>query len=291
MQTTSILLLACCLAGPVSAAPEPAGEHRHGGGTASAAWSRQPLLLPLPGQRGERELAQLRPLGITATTLSVFAPGGHADERRRDYPIAAGVARIAPAGPQIGNYHWVTMREETPELVKVASTAWYFANPGPPPGGLLAESRQELEIIPEPLPREHGSYRESEKWRFRLRLNGQPLVRQVLNMETEFGSRLRFVSDAAGVVTVLFPRDFTPVDASNAAAGGHRRQSAGFVLSTEAELDGRHYLTAFNLSYGPDADRQRSLGWGAAFGLLGMLAASPLLRRRGQSARGESRDA
>jgi hypothetical protein len=41
-----------------------------------------------------------------------------------------------------------------------------------------------------------------------------------------------------------------------------------------------HYQTAFNLSYGPEAERTRSLAWGAAFGLAGMLAASPLLRRR-----------
>ena len=40
------------------------------------------------------------------------------------------------------------------------------------PTELLKEPRHELEIVPEPLPREHGSYRESEKWRFLVRFNG-----------------------------------------------------------------------------------------------------------------------
>ncbi|MGE5471891.1 MAG: hypothetical protein ACM3X0_13925 [Bacteroidota bacterium] len=291
MKTTSFLLLGCLVLGSAHAAPGPAGEHRHGGSPAAGSWTSQPLLLPLAGGRAERGAALLQPQGIAAPTLSVFAPSGSAEERRRDYSIDAGRVRIAPASPQIGNYHWLVMREETPELVKVASTAWFFSNPGPVPTAMLAEPKHELEIVPEPLPREHGSYRESEKWRFLLRLNGQPLAYQLLSMETEFGSRLRFVSDAAGFATVLFPRDFRPAGpAPEGAADGHRRPSAGFVLTTEADFAGRHYLTAFNLTYGPDADRERSLGWGAAFGLLGMLAATPLLRRRVPANDGESAD-
>ncbi len=52
------------------------------------------------------------------------------------------------------------------------------------------------------------------------------------------------------------------------------------MLTTEKASEGRRFLTAFNLTYGQDGDRDKSLGWGAAFGLIGMLAATPLLRRR-----------
>jgi len=53
-----------------------------------------------------------------------------------------------------------------------------------------------------------------------------------------------------------------------------------FVLAVEHEAGGKHYRTTFNHTYTPDADRNRSLAWGGAFLLVGMLGAVPLLRRR-----------
>jgi len=282
MTTRFIGIALLCAALPVAAQQDHAGHAP--GRAAGVAWTAQPLLLPASGGRGERAAAVLRPSGIAAATLDVYGPVAGPQGARQTVAVDAAGARISSVTPKIGNYHWLVMREETPERVKVASTAWYFGNPGPSPTALLAEPKHELEIVPEPLPREHGSYRESEKWRFIVRLRGQPLAAQALTLETEFGSRSTFTTDAAGVATVLFPRDFK----AEAKEGGHGRPSAGFVLSTEKESDGVRYLTAFNLNYGPDADRQRSLAWGAAFGLLGLLAASPLLRRRGQVVAGDA---
>ncbi|MEZ5617556.1 MAG: hypothetical protein R3E40_04675 [Rhodocyclaceae bacterium] len=262
-------------ASPATSLAAPAGAR-----PARSEWTRQPLLLPGKNPRGERATAQLRTQGIAAAALTVFAPEGPEARRRADYPVGEDGARIAPVDPKIGNYHWVIAREESADSIKVASTAWYFGNPGDSPKELLKLAKHELEIVPEPLPREHGRYRESEKWRFLVRLNGAPLAGQPLLLETEFGSRATFLTDAAGIATVLFPRDFRPAAQGEGGQGGHGRRYAKFVLSTEKEADGRRYLTAFNLSYGEDADRNKSLGWGAAFGLIGMLAATPLLRRR-----------
>ena len=261
-----------------AATPAPA-ERR--GPPAMREWTQQPLLLPGRNPRGERAQALLQPRGIAASAVTVFAPEGPAERLRVEYPVEADTAKITPATPKIGNYHWVVAREETPEMVKVASTAWYFGNPGDSPKDLLKAPKHELEIVPAPLPREHGRYRESEKWRFLVRMNGAPLAGQAVMLETEFGSRSSFVTDAAGFATVLFPRDFKPAKEGDEHAG-HGRRYGKFVLSAEKQADGRRYLTAFNLTYGEDGDRNRSLGWGAAFGLIGMLAATPLLRRRAQ---------
>lgn len=257
-----------------SAAPSP------GRPGASREWTRQPLLLPARGARGERAAAMLRPKGIVATTVTVFAAEGPDDRLKVNYPVTSDGAKIEASTPKIGNYHWVTAREENEVEVRTASTAWYFGNPGPSPKDLLQQPRHELEIVPDPLPREHGRYRESEKWRFLVRFNGQPLAGQMLALETEFGSRSSFVTDAAGFATVLFPRDFKPAAQAEGDHAGHGRRYGQFVLSTEKATDGKHYLTAFNLSYAEDGDRNKSLGWGATFGLVGMLAATPLLRRR-----------
>jgi hypothetical protein len=288
-----VLFIAACLPGmawsqhehhgaPVAPAPVAAPGAR----PAPGEWTRQPLLLPGKNPRGERATAQLRTQGIAAAAITVFAAEGPAGRRRADYPIEQNGARIAPADPKIGNYHWVVAREESAEVVKVASTAWYFGNPGDSPRELLNVVKHELEIVPEPLPREHARYRESEKWRFLVRLKGAPLANQPLLLETEFGSRTTFLTDAAGIATVLFPRDFRPAAKAEGDHGGHGRQLAKFVLSTEKEADGRRYLTAFNLTYAEDGDRNKSLGWGAAFGLAGMLAATPLLRRRQKGSQG-----
>jgi hypothetical protein len=245
---------------------------------AAREWTRQPLLLPGKGARGERAATVLRPQGIAAATVTVFAAEGSENRLKVDYPVTADGAKIEASTPKTGNYHWVTAREESDGEVRTASTAWYFGNPGPSPKDLLKRPRHELEIVPDPLPREHASYRESEKWRFLVRWNGQALAGQTLQLETEFGSRSSFLTDAAGFATVLFPRDFKPTEAP--AGGEHGPRRAAFVLSTTREGDGRRYLTAFNHHYSQDGDRNKSLGWGAAFGLVGMIAATPLLRRR-----------
>ena len=80
----------------------------------------------------------------------------------------------------------------------------------------------------------------------------------------------------------MIPRDFRPTPKAEGEADDPRARGR-FVLSTEKEDRGRRYLTAFNSSYTQDPERSRSLGWGAAFGILGMVAATPLLRRRQQA--------
>ncbi|MBM3392796.1 MAG: DUF4198 domain-containing protein [Betaproteobacteria bacterium] len=264
-------------AAPAAPKPEPA---------AMRAWTQQPLLLPGRMERGERASAMLRPQGLTVERVTVYASGGPAERLKVDYAVGAEGAKIESVTPKIGNYHWVVAREERGGEVRVASAAWYFGNPGDSPKDLLKAVRHELEIVPEPLPREHSSYRESEKWRFLVRLNGQPLPGHPLMLETEFGSRSTFVTDPAGVATVLFPRDFKPAAAGERSGHGPRR--AAFVLSTTKDADGRRYLTAFNHKYGQDGDRDKSLGWGAAFGLVGMAAALPLLRRRNKGDNGNA---
>lgn len=271
MHSTA-LLLAVMLTSASAFAQQHAGhvpEH----GAVVEPWSEQPLIVALPGQRGERGAVRYQLLGLAASEIRVFGPRGG----EQAFPVTAGEARLQSPPPASGNYHWLQARAETPERVAVASTVWYASNPGPAPSEWLARVRSELEIVPDPLPREHAHYRESEKWRFIVRYAGQPLAGQKLNMVTEAGTRTTFVTDEQGVATALFPRDFPP-DADG--QEGHRRPRLGFVLTTERHDDARHFVTSFNYIYTPDGERGRSLGWGATFVLVGMLGALPLLRRR-----------
>lgn len=264
--------------GAATNAEAPQSSVRPTGRPTARAWTQQPLLVGR-AERGERAGAVLTLRNVAAPMVTVYASEGPTERLKVDYPVDEGGAKISAVTPKIGNYHWVVAREETPELVKVASTAWYFGNPGNSPKDMLAIPKHELEIVPAPLPREHRSYREAEKWRFLVRFDGQPLVGQQVVIETEFGSRSAAVSDIDGYATLVFPRDFKPATQAEGENSG-ARQRGRFVLATEKEANGKRYLTAFNYAYTQDTERNRSLGWGAAFGVLGMVAATPLLRRR-----------
>lgn len=264
--------------GPATDAEAPQSSGRPPGRPTARAWTQQPLLVGR-AERGERAGAVLSLRNVAAPQVTVYASEGPAERLKVDYPVEEGRAKINAVAPKIGNYHWVVAREESPELVKVASTAWYFGNPGDSPKDMLTLIKHELEIVPAPLPREHRSYREAEKSDFLVRFKGKPLAGQPLGFETEFGSRSTVVTDAAGVATLVFPRDFKAPEKTDGESAD-ARQRGRFVLTAEKEQDGKRYVTTFNFTYSQDPERNRSLGWGAAFGILGMAAATPLLRRR-----------
>lgn len=267
---------------PGNGQPPPAREGVSGWkGQNGQPWTRHPFIMPVM-RRGERDRMStgLVEKNIETDFFEVFAPDSSVADAQRKVPVEA-KGTVIKALPKLGNYYWVTARQEKDGQVTVASTPYYFGEPGPAPTRLLLEQKHELEIIPQPLPREHGSWRESEKWRFLLRFNGQPLANTTLRMETEFGTRTAFASDEKGMVAVLFPRDFKS-DEKKAGQVDHSHgpRRAKFVLVAEHDAGGKHYLTAFNYTYSADADRNRDLLAGVGFGVFGMLLATPLLRRR-----------
>lgn len=288
MRDLTMLMIAAMLAGPAVAQHDHSQHAAAPGSSAAPApqrpaareWTRLPVLAPAMSRGGERSAAALRPLGIEATEVTVFAAGGPDERRRVAYPVGPEGVKIEAAAPRVGNYHWVIARQESEAEVRVASTVWYFSNPGPAPTEMLKQAKHELEIVPFPLPREHSTYREAEKREFLVRWNGAPLAGKTLTLETEFGSRSSYVTDAQGIATVLLPRDIRESKGKGGEETMMGPPRAKFVLGTEHEVDGKRYLTAFNTTYSPDPDRTRSLGWGAAFGVIGMVAALPLLRRR-----------
>lgn len=294
----SLLLAAMQGVGAQGRPANDAGGHRHDAEAAPAApaqarggmrgmgreWTQYPTLAPVmrEGPR-ERGSVVLKTQNVVAATLDVFAPNAAVAEARRQLPVDPEGTRVNML-PGIGNFYWVSARAEQDGKVTVASTLTYFSEPGPAPTRLLETPKHELEIVPQPHPREHSGYRESEKWKFVLRFKGQPLANKPVKMETDAGTRTGFVSDANGVVTVLFPRDIKPAEPTQGAQHSMGPRRSRFVLAAETESEGKTYLTAYNDAYSADPDRTRSLGWGAAFGLIGMAAATPLLRRRGSAA-------
>lgn len=262
-------------------------EHDHNammhGMEGPSIWTLYPTLkIRMGGRDRDSMVVSVVPQKIEVGSVSAFSNNFRDENGRRLLPLEMAGAKLDK--PATGGFHWLSAREERGDSVWVASTVYNFNGSGAKdPTAMFMKQKNELEIIPQPHPREHARYRANEVWKFLVRFNGQPLAGHKVWLETANGSMDGFVSDAEGVIRMRLPDDF-PAEEEQPAAGGHNhggmRRSSEFVLATEHADGGRNYLTAFNSSYGPDAYDKRNLAMGLGFTLLGMLGAAPLLRKR-----------
>lgn len=265
-------------------AAEHAGHGDHagmGGAGKSTAWTTFPTLkIKMGGESRGRRVVTVVPQGIVAGSIDAYSNNAGDAKAHRQLPLEMAGARLDK--PESGGYHWLAAREEQAGEVRVASTVQFFSDRGAVnPTAMFMQQKHELEIIPQPYPREHSRYRANEDWKFLVRFNSKPLVNQKMLMETMNGTRAELVSDAQGVVHVHIPDDFKAEEPKKTAGShDHGRRGSDFVLATEHAEGGKHYLTAFNAGYGTDAFYQRSLATGLGFTLLGMIGAAPLLRQR-----------
>ena len=253
-----------------------------GGAGKSMAWTAYPTLKTrMSGEGRDRRVVTVIPQGIVANSIDAYSNNLKDAKVHRQLPLDMAGAKLDK--PESGGFHWLSAREEQADKVRVASTVYFFSDRGAqnPTALFMQQQKHELEIIPQPYPREHSRYRANEDWKFLVRFNGNPLTNQKVLMETMNGTKAELVSDAQGVFTARIPDDFKS-EAKQKTAGSHDhgRRSSDFVLAVEHAEDGKNYLTAFNGSYGADAFDQRSLAMGLGFTLLGMIGAAPLLRQR-----------
>lgn len=292
MRSNAILMCALLAATPAFAArdgkPQTGmyADHDHAAMMRDmgkpTAWTLYPTLKArTSGERRETRKTVIMPQHIVAKTIDAWSSDLDDAEGHRQLAMELGGAMMDK--PATGGFNWLSAREERGNSVRVASMVQpIMGRGGKNPTAMFMLQKNELEIIPQPYPREHSRYRANEDWKFLVRYNGKPLSAQVVYLETSNGSMTEFKSDAKGVFSIHVPDDFKPQKENKPAMGGHShgRRGANFVLATEYTDGGKHYLTAFNSSYSPNAFDQRSLAMGLGFTLLGMLGAVPLLRER-----------
>lgn len=269
---------------PAPAAMSAAG-HDHAVKAATSrprAWTPYPLLkIKRSGETRATTVVAVVPQNIVASHVDAYSNRLQDANAHRQLAMELGGAKLDK--PPAGGFHMLTARDESAGAVRVASTVYYFGERGAKnPTAMFMQQKNELEIIPQPHPREHSRYRANENWQFLVRFNGQPLANQKVALQTSNGSSMELLTDLQGVLQVQVPDDFKPIEANGEGSGHNHgtRRGAEFVLATEYVENGRHYLSAINGGYGPDAFDQRSLALGLGFTLLGMIGATPLLRRR-----------
>lgn len=265
------------------AANEHAGHDGHGGmhGSTAASWTTYPILKTRSsGASRENTVITVMAKNLVADRIEAYSNNLKDAAGHRQLPVEmAGAVLDKPA---TGGFHWLSAREEQPDTVRVASTVYYFGERGAKnPAAMFMQQKSELEIIPQPYPREHSRYRANEDWKFLVRFNSQPLAAQKVTLETSNGSKIELMTDVQGVVKLHLPDDFKAEEVkTEMGQHSHGRKTGDFVLVAERIEAGKTYLTAFNSGYGPDAFDGRSLAWGLGFTFLGMVSAMPLLRQR-----------
>lgn len=283
MKLNSVIVAACCLGLlPLSHAAQnehnghfPQGEMP----AKSVNWTGYPLLkIRTSGISREQMVSSALPQNIVAGGINAYSSDLYDVGGRRQLPLGMGGIRLDK--PASGGFHWLAAREAEDGKVLVASTVHSFGERGAKdPTAMFMQQKHELEIIPQPFPREHSRYRAGEIWKFLVRFKGHPVVSQKVVLETQNGSKSEWLSDEQGMLAVQLPDDFKPEEAANA-NGGRGMSGADFVLATEYAEGSQSYLTAFNSSYGRNAFDKRSLTMGVGFVLFGMIGALPLLHRR-----------
>jgi hypothetical protein len=144
---------------------------------------------------------------------------------------------------------------------------------GRSPQALLDLNKTDLEIVPDPLPREHYRYYSNTDWAFCLRFKGQPLPGTELTLATANGSSVSATTGSDGCATMTLPDDFEEVK-----PGRRNNEPALFEVSAEHAADGKRYQTLLMAEYNPNPDHWRSTGL-AAFVMLGGMFAGGMIGR------------
>jgi len=142
---------------------------------------------------------------------------------------------------------------------------------GKSPQALLNLNKTDLEIVPNPLPREHYRYYSNIEWGFCLRFQGHPLPDTALQLSTANGSTLHTTTGKDGCTGFILPDDFSEVQ-----PGRRNNAPVMFEISAEYISEGKQYHTLFMAEYNPNPDHWRSSGL-AAFVMLGGMFAGGLI--------------
>jgi len=142
---------------------------------------------------------------------------------------------------------------------------------GNSPSELTHSDKAELEIVPNPLPREHWRYASNQEAEFIVRFRGQPLANFPVAISTSNGSNLEFKTDAGGQLRIRVPDDFKVVN-----VGRRNNPPAEWRIKVEHENGGFQFRTVLSANYHADPNHWQPLSWGLVAMAAGMPEGNPV---------------
>lgn len=145
-----------------------------------------------------------------------------------------------------GNYHALVVNG-TKENKVFTATTYTYKNGKPSkvsPTKLTHFQKGILEIIPNPLPREHDRYTALKSYRFVLLFDGKPVPNNPIKLLTDTKEELLIATDEKGEFEVIFPNNF-----ENVFVGKRANKPKEFFLSCEFEKDEKIYQSSLRGEY------------------------------------------
>lgn len=195
---------------------------------------------------------------------------------RRPLHPDAGSGRVLVGGTGLDNYHLLLARKQTASGEEVALRYLYqHGKPsGVSPSSLVNYNKATLEIVPEPLTREHQRYLSQQSFHFLVRYQGEPLAAHTVTLRSSNGSQLEGKTDNKGRITFELPDDFTDVQ-----PGRGSNRPGEFVLGTVHVAGDRQYQTTLSAPYYVNPSHWRSTTGGLMAMFAGMVTGLVVLRR------------
>ncbi|GAB4354364.1 MAG: hypothetical protein Kow006_20080 [Gammaproteobacteria bacterium] len=168
----------------------------------------------------------------------------HSDLRRTVLTTDNGALQLKPTG--VDSYH-ALVAERTSDNGHESAMRYVVLRGKPSghsPAELLALEKVPLEIVPDPLPREHHRYLSERPAKFLLRFQGKPLADAAVIVQTSNGAHYELTTDTDGRFEIQLPGDFGPVK-----AGRRRNPPADFVVRTQHRASGKYYRASLSAPY------------------------------------------
>jgi hypothetical protein len=179
--------------------------------------------------------------------------------------------------PSMGGYY--AMVAEDNDTDGVFSAVRYLSLQGRPskvsPTKLTTLPKTALEIVPDPLHREHDRYTASKSYRFLLHFQGKPLTNTAVILETHNTPQQTYTTDQTGTFSITLPNDF-----KNVTVGRSENRPSEFLLTTEHRDGDTLYKSTLSMPYSLNPnDYWQSQPYGAGAIFIGFLGGMFLYRR------------
>lgn len=192
-------------------------------------------------------------------------------------PLSFTANTIMLPKPKTGGYYAMVAEVNSSEAMY--SAIRYLSLHGRPAGisptKLTSFSKAPLEIVPDPLHREHDQYTGSKTYRFVAMFEGKPLSNTSIVLETHKSTAKTFTTDAKGVAEITLPNDF-----ENVTSDRRSNKPSEFLLILKHDNENKKYVTTFSMPYSANPnDFWQSQEWGSGAIFLGFLGGLMMYRR------------
>lgn len=187
----------------------------------------------------------------------------------------------------LDNYHALVAERSTDTLHE--SSLRYFSMRGKPsgtsPGNLIKQHKLPLEIVPQPMIREHWRFYTNNKQSFQILFDNKPVVNSWVVLKTSNGTTLDSKTDSNGNVNFMLPDDF-----KNIKAGRRANKPEEFMLRTTYTANNISYKTNFTAPYSVNPSHWKSNSGGLLALSIGFISGIVIMRRHNNNTKSTAKN-